>query len=66
MVKELSDTPSVSIVIRTKNEEQWIGHCLDSIFSQSYRVSEVVIVDNGSTDNTLKFALDIKMSKSSK
>ena len=66
MVKELSDTPSVSIVIRTKNEEQWIGHCLDSIFSQSYRVSEVVIVDNGSTDNTLKICSrykDVKVIK---
>ena len=66
MVKELSDTPSVSIVIRTKNEEQWIGHCLDSIFSQSYRVSEVVIVDNGSSDNTLKICSrykDVKVIK---
>ena len=66
MVKELSNTPSVSLVIRTKNEEQWIGHCLDSIFSQSYPVNEIVIVDNGSTDNTLRICSlykDVKVIK---
>ena len=23
-----------SIIIRTKNEEKWIGHCLEAVFSQ--------------------------------
>ena len=27
----------VSIIIRTKNEERWIGRCLESIFKQNYK-----------------------------
>ena len=44
----------VSIIIRTKNEERWIGRCLESIFKQNYKNFEVIIVDNGSTDKTLE------------
>ena len=39
---------------------------LDSIFSQSYPVNEIVIVDNGSTDNTLRICSlykDVKVIK---
>lgn len=49
----MDDSLKVSIIIRTKNEEKWIGHCLDAVFSQSYRNFEVIIVDNNSTDGTL-------------
>jgi rhamnosyltransferase len=43
-----------SIIIRTKNEERWIGHCLSAVFSQNYKDFEVIIVDNESVDGTLK------------
>ena len=46
--------PLVSIIIRTKNEERWITHCLSSVFKQSYRDFEVILVDNQSTDRTLE------------
>ncbi len=48
--------PSVSIIIRTKNEERWIAPCLRAVFNQSYKNIEVIVVDNGSTDHTLKRA----------
>jgi rhamnosyltransferase len=50
--------PLVSIIIRTKDEERWIAQCLRSVFSQTYENIEVVLVDNNSTDQTLKRALD--------
>ncbi len=50
------ERPLISIIIRAKNEERWIYPCLRGVFSQTYRNIEVVIVDNGSTDQTLKRA----------
>jgi glycosyltransferase involved in cell wall biosynthesis len=46
----------VSIIIRTKNEEKWIASCLSSVFEQSYKDFEVIIVDNNSTDRTVEKA----------
>lgn len=46
----------VSIVIRTKNEARHIGQTLSVIFSQKFRAFEVLIVDSGSTDKTLRIA----------
>jgi hypothetical protein len=48
--------PAVSIIIRTKNEERWIGHCLSMIFQQDYKDFEVILVDNASTDHTVEVA----------
>jgi len=46
--------PRVSIIIRTKNEQARLKATLDSIFAQDYVEGlEVVVVDSGSTDNTL-------------
>lgn len=49
-----SGQPLVSVIIRTKNEERWIKSCLRAVYGQSYRNVEVIVVDNGSTDCTLK------------
>ena len=46
----------VSVIIRSKNEEKWIEQCLFSIKNQNYSDHEIIIVDNDSTDNTLKIA----------
>ena len=46
----------VSIIIRTKNEDNWLEACLKSISLQSYKNYEIIIVDNGSKDRTLEIA----------
>lgn len=48
----------ISIVIPVLNEEKYIGRCLDSIFKINYpkECFEVILVDNGSTDRTIKIA----------
>ena len=51
-----ASTPLVSIIIRTKNEERWIDHCLRSIATQSIRDYEIILVDNNSDDNSVKIA----------
>ena len=49
-------TPLVSIIVRTKNEERWIGHCLSGIATQSIKDYEIILVDNNSDDNSVKIA----------
>lgn len=49
-------TFETAIIIRTRNEEKWIGVVLEKLFRQTYRDFEVVIVDSGSTDRTLEIA----------
>lgn len=45
---------SVSIVIPVFNEEDYLDDCLQSIAMQTVAPKEVIVVDNGSTDNTLR------------
>ena len=54
---------TISIVIRTYNEEKWIRHCLNSVFSQDFKNYEVIIVDNNSTDKTLSIAKNFPIKK---
>tara|TARA_E500000178_G_scaffold356319_1_gene433349 strand:+ start:2604 stop:3938 length:1335 start_codon:yes stop_codon:yes gene_type:complete len=44
----------ISIIIRTKNEEKWIGQCIESLKNQNLQKFEIIIVDNYSNDNTIK------------
>lgn len=45
--------PFISIIVRTKNEDHWIGKCLNEIFNQQYKNFEVILVDNNSKDKTI-------------
>ena len=49
-----------SIIVRTKNEDRWIGQCLSAIEKQSYENKEVILVDNNSTDETINIASSFK------
>ena len=44
--------PLVSVVVPVYNGEAYLGQALDSIFSQTYRALDVIVVDDGSTDGT--------------
>jgi glycosyltransferase involved in cell wall biosynthesis len=45
---------SISVITATWNCEDTIQECLNSINSQNYRNIEHIVIDGGSTDNTLK------------
>lgn len=49
-------TPVVSILIPAYNAEKWIADTIKSALSQTWPKKEIVIVDDGSTDNTLQIA----------
>jgi glycosyltransferase involved in cell wall biosynthesis len=44
----------ISIVVPVYNEEQFIRPCLDAILGQHEPVHEIIVVDNGSGDGTLR------------
>ena len=52
--KESKYFPSVSIIVPTYNEEKVIGRTLDSILNTEYPNMEIIIINDGSVDDTLE------------
>ncbi len=48
----MSTTPLVSVVIPVYNAEGYIAETLASVFAQTWPALEVIVVNDGSTDNT--------------
>lgn len=46
--------PVLSVIVPVFNSEQYLEECLDSIIKQTYCDMEIIIVDDGSTDGSLK------------
>ncbi len=46
--------PLVSVVIPVYNGQNHISQCLEMILNQSYKNLEVIVVDDGSTDNSVQ------------
>lgn len=46
-------TPMISIIIPVYNLEKYIGNCIESIKNQTYQDFELILVNDGSTDNSL-------------
>jgi len=49
----MSRAPSVSVLIPTYNSEKTICRALSSVFAQTLQPTEVIVVDDGSTDGTV-------------
>ena len=47
-------TPKVSIILPARNEEGFIGKCLDSLIKQDYPNYEVIVINDSSEDSTGK------------
>ncbi len=54
----IAEYPTVSIIIPARNEESNIGKLLDSINRQEYQPTEVIVVNDGSTDKTKENSIE--------
>ena len=50
----------ISVIINTYNAQNYIDKCIQSIISQTYKNIEIIIVNDGSTDNTLNICKKYK------
>lgn len=48
----------VSVIIPIYNVEQFLSRCLDSVINQTYKNLEIILVNDGSSDNSLEICED--------
>jgi len=57
---ELTEYPKVTIIIPAFNEEKVVKKTIESIIESQYPKKDIIVVDDGSTDNTLRVASNYK------
>jgi glycosyltransferase involved in cell wall biosynthesis len=57
MLNEVNRSPVISIGIPFYNAEKYLKFAIQSVMNQSYKNWELILVDDGSSDNSLKIAL---------
>ena len=48
------DSPKISVIVPVYNVEQYLPRCIDSILAQTFTDFELLLIDDGSTDNSGK------------
>lgn len=56
----MTSKPLVSIVVPAYNAEQWVGRAIESVLAQDWPRIELIVVNDGSTDNTEEICLRYK------
>lgn len=46
--------PQISVIVPVYNAEVFLKRCLDSVIKQNYKNLQIIVVDDGSTDNSLQ------------
>lgn len=54
--QDVEESPMISVIVPTFNNQGTIAACLESVIAQSYKPVELVVIDNFSTDFTFRIA----------
>ena len=57
---DVKSYPKISVIIPAYNEEKVIANTIEGLLETKYPKKEIIFVDDGSTDNTLKIASEYK------
>ena len=55
----LSDPPLITVIIPVYNGAKFLSGAIDSVLSQNYPAIEIIVVNDGSTDNTREVAMGL-------
>ncbi len=50
----------ISIIVPVYNASQYLCECIESILSQSFRDFELILINDGSTDNSLSICKKLR------
>ena len=53
----MKTTPVVSIIVPVYNAQQYLEQCMQSILNQTYRNLDIILVNDGSKDNSPKMCM---------
>lgn len=57
-MSEIIGNKKVSIIVPVHNSAAYINHCCESLIRQTYRQIEILLIENGSTDQSYQICLD--------
>ena len=49
----VASTPLITVIVPIYNVENYLKKCLNSIINQQYKKLEILLIDDGSTDDSL-------------
>ena len=58
-MRQPAESHRISVVVPLYNHERYVGPALRSVFSQTTRIHEIIVVDDGSSDRSLDVVADL-------
>lgn len=52
-----TNAPLVSVIVPVYNTEKYLDKCIDSICRQTYKNLEIILINDGSSDNSLDICM---------